>query len=233
LLLLNTGTIVQIENPVVVLATPTGSMSTKLKRDTQMKYNSTLADSASAGNNSASKIFVDDAWMLEESHAPKNKNFQKPTIWVSDITTTGKLATLFNVVELGDTSNFTPGEHYIIAERGTPEESIKACGWRLQAAGIKSKVYSVQTSLEYLLTEESTTIQETILHILEYAQPFEDWTLRIDDQPLTIKVAINVAREANRQVGASLSPSSRNQKKLLNLQPCDNAAKKHRTTGTN
>ncbi len=160
-----------------------------------MQYNLTLADSASAGNNSASKIFVDDAWMLEESHA-SSKNFQKPTLWVSNTATTGKLATLFNVVELGDASNFTEGEHYIIAERGTPEESIKACAWRLKSAGLTCKIYSVHTSLECLFAQESTTIQETILHILEYAQPFEDWASRIDDQPLTIKVATNVAVQA-------------------------------------
>lgn len=41
---------------------------------------------------------------------------------------------------------------------------------------------------------ESTTIQEVVLQILEYSQPFEDWASRIDDQPLTIKIAINIAR---------------------------------------
>jgi hypothetical protein len=47
-----------------------------------------------------------------------------------------------------------------------------------------------------LYINTSTTIQETILQILEYAQPFEDWASRIDNQPLTIKTATNVARSA-------------------------------------
>ncbi|NJO62612.1 MAG: hypothetical protein HC836_31605 [Richelia sp. RM2_1_2] len=116
-----------------------------------MKYNSRIADSASASNNSASKIFVDDAWMFDESRDTANKNFQKPTLWIFNPETADKLTTLFNVVQLGDTSNLLMGEHYIIAERGTPEESIKACAWKLKSAGKICKVYSVQTSLDTCL----------------------------------------------------------------------------------
>ncbi|NJN12868.1 MAG: hypothetical protein HC815_34935 [Richelia sp. RM1_1_1] len=161
-----------------------------------MKYNSRIADSASALNNSASKIFVDDAWMFDESRDTANKDFQKPTLWVSDPATIGKLATLFNVLPLGDTSDFPEGDHYIIAERWTKEESIKACAWRLKSVGKPCKVYSVQTSLECLIAEQSMTIQETVLQILDYAQTFDDWSSRIDYQPLTIKIATNIARSA-------------------------------------
>jgi hypothetical protein len=171
-------------------------MPTQLKRDTPMKYNSTLADSASSENSSGSNFFVDDAWMLEESHAPKDKNFQKPTIWVSDIAATGKLATLFEVIQFGDIKKIPPGDHYLVAERQSSEESIKATAWKLKAAGIDCKVYGVQTSLDYLLNDETLSIQQAILHIIEFATTFDDWASRIDEQPLTTREAVNIAKSA-------------------------------------
>ncbi|BAZ18586.1 hypothetical protein NIES4071_104710 (plasmid) [Calothrix sp. NIES-4071] len=158
-----------------------------------MHNNYNLAVSASAENTAASKIFIDDAWVYEDKYAAKPQ--PKQTLWISPTSEVPDYLTIFNIRRLGDTSEITPGIHYIIAERHTPEELIKQCGWHLQLVeGAECLVYSVQTSFTGLLTHESSTIQEAILQILEFAQPFEDWVTRIEDQPLSIREAANVAR---------------------------------------
>ena len=159
----------------------------------KMKYNSTLAENHSVENTSAPKIFVEDSWMYESSRAPKNKNFQKPILWITDTATATNARALFDVVAFGDDSKIAPGDHYLILEKYTPEETIKATRWKLLAAGVECKVYSVQTSLQCLLEHESTSIQEVVLQILEFALPFDDWAARTDSLTLTTREATNIA----------------------------------------
>ena len=156
--------------------------------------NISLAETSSA-QNSASKIFVDDSWMYESSRAPKQA-FQRPILWVNDTATALHLTTLFEVVQFEDIEKIAPGDHYLIVEKHTSEEIIKAVGWKLKAAGTNCKVYPVQTSLECLLGNKSTSIQEVVLQILEFALPFDDWAIRTDSLTLTIREATAVAREA-------------------------------------
>lgn len=180
--------------------------------------NISLAETSSA-QNSASKVFVDDSWMYEESRAPKNKNFQKPILWTTDTATATNARALFDVVAFGDDSKIAPGDHYLIVEKHTPEETIKATGWKLLAAGIGCKVYPVQTSLECLLEHESTSIQEVVLQILEFALPFDDWASRTDSLTLTTREATAVAQEA-----IALLPESQKSIELATLRKRCNEA---------
>ena len=179
--------------------------------------NISLAETSSA-QNSAPKIFVDDSWMYESSRAPKQA-FQKPILWVNDTYKAAIAVALFDVVAFGDDSKIAPGDHYLIVEKHTSEEIIKATGWKLLAAGINCKVYSVQTSLECLLGHESTSIQEVVLQILEFALPFDDWASRTDSLTLTTREATAVALSA-----IALLPESQKSIELATLRKRCNEA---------
>lgn len=157
-----------------------------------MSTNFSSTGSASAENSTASKIYFDDSWMLEDKYAAEPQ--PKQTLWISSTSEVPTTLTIFNICRLGEAPEILPGRHIIIAERDTPEVLIKQCGWRLQSEGVECLVYSVKTTLEALLNHESTTIQEAVIQILDFAQPFEEWSNRIEQQQLGIREAASIAR---------------------------------------
>ncbi|MEC4812344.1 MAG: phage/plasmid primase, P4 family [Scytonema sp. PMC 1069.18] len=154
----------------------------------------TVADNSSAENTQRA-IFVDDSWVYEESRQPKA--FQKPILWVADARAAISLSKLFEVVEFDRTEKMVSGEHYLLAEKHTPEKLIKICGWQLTAKGIDCKVYGVNTSLESLLADGSgVSIRETVLLILDYAISFADWEASKEIEQLTTREAVEIAKVA-------------------------------------
>jgi P4 family phage/plasmid primase-like protien len=150
-----------------------------------MQYNNTVADNLSVENTAAPKIFVEVS--------SKSQSFQKPILWVADTAIALQLSPAFDVFHFGDISGIAPGEHYLIVERGTPEEAIRAIGWRLSMIGVQCKVYQVQTSLESLLCHDAMSLQQVVLQIFEFALPFEHWTALKDEQQLSTREAVNIA----------------------------------------
>ncbi|MUG92836.1 hypothetical protein F7734_10400 [Scytonema sp. UIC 10036] len=173
-----------------------------------MKYNYTLADSSSVENSATRKIFVEDSWVYEESSTAAIQAFQKPILWVTDPLTARPLSSLFDLVQFGDSEKVVPGDHYLVVEKHTPEELVKACGWQLAAAGINCKVYRVKTSINYLLEESAghlnyllqensgVSLSEITLLILDYSVSFSEWEATTETEQLTTRVAVEIARSA-------------------------------------
>ncbi len=151
-------------------------------------------------------VSVNDAWVYDR--IPQTKAFQKPILWVIDPLAARPLSPLFDLVQFGDTERIAKGDHYLVVEKHTPEELVKACGWQLKASGINCKVYRVKTSLNYLLEENAghlnyllqensgVSLQEITLLILDYSVSFSEWEATRETEQLTTRVAVDIARAA-------------------------------------
>ncbi|MFL9458961.1 hypothetical protein AB0758_49315 [Tolypothrix bouteillei VB521301_2] len=174
----------------------------------RMNINYTLADSSSVENSAARKIFVEDSWVYQESSAAVKQDFQKPILWVTDPLAARPLSPLFDLVQFGDSERIVPGDHYLVIEKQTPEELVKACGWQLAASGINCKVYRVKTSVNYLFEERAghlnyllpensgVSLSELTLLILDYSISFSEWEATRETEQLTTRVAVEIARSA-------------------------------------
>jgi len=137
-------------------------------------------------------------------------SFIIPTLWVSNLLVARQhLNSFFQLAEYrGKVDQINPGNHFILAERGTPEALIKGLAWKIQQAGGECLVHGINNSLQNLVGE-ITAAKELTLQIIEFAQPYEQWSTKNDETNLTIKEAAEVAR-----VAIALLPEA---KKLIEL----------------
>jgi len=124
-------------------------------------------------------------------------NVAIPTLWVSDLLVARQhLSSFFQLEQYkGKVDHINPGNHYILAERGTPEALVKGLAWKIQLAGGECLVYGINNSLENLVGE-ITAAKEMVIQIIEFARPYEEWSTRNDETKLTIKEAAEIAMSA-------------------------------------
>lgn len=123
-------------------------------------------------------------------------NDSRPILWVRDALAANKLNQLFNLYEYQEIKTELPaGEHYIHADRDTPEEIIKVIGWKVEKAGFNCNVHCTTQPLDSLAGSQRAA-RELIGQIIDFAQQLDDWAVRNDENPLTIKQASEVAKVA-------------------------------------
>jgi predicted XRE-type DNA-binding protein len=134
-----------------------------------------------------------------------------PTLWVLDLLAVHHLSPMFQLMEHKQAKEeIVQGEHYILAQKDTPESTIKAIAWRVQSAGFPCFVYSLSSSLplEYL-APDPTTARELTVQIFEHSLPFDDWRAANDHHSLDLYKAADLA-----SLAIALLPES---KKLIEL----------------
>ncbi|GAX46169.1 putative replicative DNA helicase [Tolypothrix sp. NIES-4075] len=127
------------------------------------------------------------------------KSHEEPILWVEDIIAAYPLAQLFQILQYKDIAGTIPkGEHYILADKGISEAIVRGLAWKIAlSSGCECKVYSCQLNAESLLVETSgVSAKELIIQIVEFAQPFDDWALRLNEEPLKLKEAAEIATVA-------------------------------------
>jgi predicted P-loop ATPase len=119
-----------------------------------------------------------------------------PTLWVADAFKAGHLAQLFQVREYSQVKGeIEAGEHYILFDSEISEAVVKGIAWRIRAAGGNCYLHGIRSSLENLANDRATA-RELTISIFEFAQPYENWLIRQEEQPLTTRVASEVAKVA-------------------------------------
>jgi predicted P-loop ATPase len=133
---------------------------------------------------------------LSESKQKHGSEIVLPTLWVADAFKGRHLAQLFQLAEYRQAvGEIGAGEHYILLEKETSEALIKGIAWRILAAGGNCRIHAINNLLENLVSDAATA-RELTIQIIEFAQPYEDWRTQQDEQPLTTRVASEVARVA-------------------------------------
>lgn len=126
------------------------------------------------------------------------QSHEEPILWVEDIIAAFPLAQLFQISDYRDIIGTIPrGEHYILADKGISEAIVRGLAWKIAASGCECKVYGCQLPIESLLAETSgVSARELTILIIEFAQSFEDWASRQDEEPLKLKEAAEIAKLA-------------------------------------
>ncbi|WP_138506714.1 virulence-associated E family protein [Nostoc sp. PA-18-2419] len=144
-------------------------------------------------NNCSDNITLPVAEWTEDSEV---SSIALPTLWVADAFKGMPLVQLFQVVEYSQATKEISGDrHYIIFEPGISEAVIRGIAWRIRAAGGDCYLYGINNQLENLV-EDAVTARDLTIQIFEFAQDYENWSKRQDEQPLTVKDACEVARVA-------------------------------------
>lgn len=119
-----------------------------------------------------------------------------PTLWVADAFKARHLAQLFQVAEYSQVKGeIGAGEHYILFEKETSEAVIKGIAWRIRAAGGNCYLHGINNSLENLVSDR-VTAKDLAGSILHFDQTYENWLMGQERQPLTTRVASEVASVA-------------------------------------
>ena len=119
-----------------------------------------------------------------------------PTLWVADVFKARHLAQLFNLSEYSQAAcEIGAGEHYILFDSGTTEAVVKGIAWRIRAAGGNCYLHRINNFLENLVSDAATA-RELTIQIIEFAQDYEKWRTQQDEQPLTTRIASEVAKVA-------------------------------------
>jgi len=126
------------------------------------------------------------------------QSHKEPILWVEDIIAAFPLAQLFQISDYRDIIGTIPrGEHYILADKAISEAIVRGLAWKIAASGCECKVYGCQLPIESLLAETSgVSARELTIQIVEFAQFFDDWASRQDEEPLKLKEAAEIAKLA-------------------------------------
>ena len=147
----------------------------------------------------------------------KNRTLQAiahPTLWVSDILTAQYLAGFFFVNGFKTiSSNISAGEHYILVEPGTPEADIRGIVWKIQAAGRECLIFWTNEYFLDQLAKDSFTATKLTAEIFDRARTYTEWAAINDQNKLTIREAVDIARTA-----IALLPESQKLVELAQLQ---------------
>jgi len=123
-----------------------------------------------------------------------------PKLWISDIIAGRQLAPFFN----GLYSPVTPpsgtltGHHILSLDPDTPETIWKTIGYNLLNAGCSVSVYQVghftNQPLEWYLAD--IPLDNLVLQLMEADIPWEEWIDGLNDEPLMLKEALELAKLA-------------------------------------
>jgi DNA-binding PadR family transcriptional regulator len=123
-----------------------------------------------------------------------------PKLWISDIIAGRQLAPFFN----GLYSPVTPpsgtptGHHILSLDPDTPETIWKTIGYNLLNAGCSVSIYQVghfnNQPLEWYLAD--IPVDNVVLQMLESQVSWEEWVEGLNDEPLTLKQALELAKLA-------------------------------------
>ena len=123
----------------------------------------------------------------------KTKKF---CLWVENELIASDLNHVFYVKNYRDKEIDTDTIHYILATPETEEATIKAVAWRTIKSGCLPEIYTTNQPLEVLLNGSAMVAKDLAIQIFEFAQPFDQWVIRQESQPLRLKQATKVAEAA-------------------------------------
>ncbi|MGB3637487.1 MAG: AAA family ATPase [Rivularia sp. (in: cyanobacteria)] len=130
---------------------------------------------------------------IVEQCPPKKQSFEKPIILVRDSFLT-KLHIGFEVYEFSETEKLPQERNvYIFDDCDTSEVQIRKAAWKL---GRECSIHSVRQSLDSLSGGSKRAAAELSEQVIEFAQPYKDWSARRNDEPLTINDAREIAEAA-------------------------------------
>ncbi len=121
-------------------------------------------------------------------------------LWISDITVGRQLAFFFNgLYSPVMRPTGTPcGHHLLSLDPDTPEIIWKSIGYNLLNAGCSVSVshlgHFTSQPLEWYLAD--TSLDNVMLQMLEVEVPWEEWVDGLNDEPLTLKEALELAKLA-------------------------------------
>jgi DNA polymerase III delta prime subunit len=123
-----------------------------------------------------------------------------PKLWISDTIAGRQLAPFFN----GLYSPLTPptgtltGHHILSLDPDTPETIWKTIAYNLLNAGCSVSVYPVghftNQPLEWYLAD--IPLDDLVIQLMEAEISWEEWVERLNDEPLTLKQALELAKLA-------------------------------------
>jgi len=120
-----------------------------------------------------------------------------PTLWVEDVLPAYNLSRMFQIRSFKETTDLsTDGDHYIFAQKDTPEAHVKAIAYKIRASGAHCLIYGAYQPLEHLLKDDVVTAKELTLQIFEYAQSLDDWAVWKETQKLSPREAADIAKVA-------------------------------------
>lgn len=123
-----------------------------------------------------------------------NQESWKPIVFVKDSFLT-KLHITFEVREFSDLDDISQDRDcYIIKDCDTSETTVRKLAYKL---GLKCSVHSIRQSVESL-SSSNRAAQEFTIQIIEFAQSYEDWAKRCDEEQITIGEAYEIAEEIYR-----------------------------------
>ena len=124
----------------------------------------------------------------------QNQEFRNPIVFVKDRLLT-KLHIAFEVREFSDVEDISQDRDcYIIKDCNTSETTVRKIAYKL---GRKCSVHSTKQSVESL-SSSNRVAQEFTIQIIEFAQSYEDWAKRCDEEQITIGEAYEIAEEIYR-----------------------------------
>jgi hypothetical protein len=120
-----------------------------------------------------------------------------PQLWISNIIAGQQLAPFFNrlyspvMPPIG-----TPSGHHILSlDPDTPEKIWKTIGYKLLNAGCSVSVFPLNgESLEWYLI--NTSLEHLMLQLFDYEVPWSEWVEGLNEIPLTLKEALELAELA-------------------------------------
>ena len=133
--------------------------------------------------------------ITSQNSSTQTASLAVPTLWVEDVFAARSLTQSFQISAYRQINSTIPkGEHYILAHKHTPEALVRGLALKIAASGCEPKVYGCNLPIESLLADNSGfSARELIIQILEFAQTFEDWASRQDEEPLRLKEAVDIA----------------------------------------
>lgn len=128
-----------------------------------------------------------------EERASQASAIALPTLWVVDVLKARHLAHLFDLAEYSQVKGeIGAGEHYILFDSEISEAEVKDIVWRIRAAGGNCYLHKTKNPLESLVSDKATA-RDLAVSIFEFAQLYEDWRIRQEEQPLTTRDASEIA----------------------------------------
>lgn len=131
-----------------------------------------------------------------------------PTLWVSDANAIFKLCNAFHIREYKEAAVETDfsGEHYVVANPADRESHVKAIAWKIIGYGEKCKIYNGRLWIDDLRDDGSSTPNELIKAIFEYAHSYDDWAEMQETKRLTVREAAEISKLAMRHLSKSEYP---------------------------
>jgi len=123
-----------------------------------------------------------------------------PKLWISDTIAGRQLAPFFNGLysPLTPPSGTPTGHHILSLDPDTPETIWKTIAYNLLNAGCSVSVshlgHFTSQPLEWYLAD--TSLEDVMLQMLEVEVTWEEWVEGLNDEPLTLKQALELAKLA-------------------------------------